>query len=200
MTTLTKTDKGVFVTGPVQLEGYQAILAKSKFGYSLSALFPESWEDQLEDDRELSLKWAESRLKNPKRSVLKPTPWESTDAHPGFLKVKMSWNDENRPQVVDTDNVPVDDPGIPLYSGAVVRLIFKQKPYILKDGETFGTSLKCQGVQIISLKNSAGTDSGDLTEEDIANLFTVDQAHGLDAEEAEFSRKAALETDEDSDF
>ena len=31
---------------------------------------------RLESDRSDTLKWAESKLKNPKRSVLKPEPWE----------------------------------------------------------------------------------------------------------------------------
>ena len=61
---------------PVVLEGYQAVLKPSKFGYSLSALLDSQTISLLEDDRKETLKWAESKLKNPKRSVLKPEPWE----------------------------------------------------------------------------------------------------------------------------
>jgi len=61
---------------PVVLEGYQAVLKPSKFGYSLAALVDQSMVDVLEDDRVESLKWAETKLKNPKRSTLKPEPWE----------------------------------------------------------------------------------------------------------------------------
>jgi hypothetical protein len=76
----------------------------------------------------------------------------------------------------------VDDPGIPLYSGSIVRLAFKQKPYILKDGVTYGTSLKLVGVQIVSLRNNAGTDSGDMTEEEVTNLFKMEEVNGMPPE------------------
>ena len=61
---------------PVILEGYQAVLKPSKFGYSLSAIVDSEIVDALETDREESLQWAQGKLKNPKRSVLKPEPWE----------------------------------------------------------------------------------------------------------------------------
>ena len=48
----------------------------SKFGYSLNAIVDQDMVDQLETDRPGSLAWAESKLKNPKRSTLKPEPWE----------------------------------------------------------------------------------------------------------------------------
>ena len=60
---------------PVILEGYQAVLKPSKFGYSLSAIVDEPLINDLTHDRQESLKWAESKLKNPKRSTLKPEPW-----------------------------------------------------------------------------------------------------------------------------
>jgi hypothetical protein len=180
--TVTLNDKGVFLTGPVILEGYQAILKPSKFGYSLTALLPEAAEEILDEDRERSLKWAESKLKNPKRSTLRPEPWEPIEAFPGKLKVKFSWNEEYKPYVLDTEGVTVDDPGIPLYSGSIVRLAFKQKPYILKDGVTYGTSLKLVGVQIVSLRNNAGTDSGDMTEEEVTNLFKMEEVNGMPPE------------------
>ena len=61
---------------PVILEGYQAVMKPSKFGYSLSAIIDGSMVESLEDDRSNSIEWAQSKLKNPKRSVLKPEPWE----------------------------------------------------------------------------------------------------------------------------
>ena len=60
---------------PVVLEGYQAVLKPSKFGYSLSTVIPEDMITALEADRAENVKWAESKLKNPKRSVL-AEPWE----------------------------------------------------------------------------------------------------------------------------
>ena len=94
----------------------------------------------LDEDRTESLEWAESKLKNPKRSVLKPEPWEEVSE--GQFKIKFSWNEENRPPVVDTEGTPVTDGNTPMYSGSRVKLAFYQKPYILKDGVTYGTSLK----------------------------------------------------------
>ena len=56
--------RNTFVTPePVVLEGYQAVMTPSKFGYSLGALVDESMVEALEDDRTESLKWAESKLK-----------------------------------------------------------------------------------------------------------------------------------------
>ena len=61
---------------PVTLEGYQAILRPSKFGYSLKAVVGQEMVDALETERADCLKWAESKLKNPKRSTCRPEPWE----------------------------------------------------------------------------------------------------------------------------
>ena len=154
---------------PVILEGFQAVLKPSKFGYSLSAVVDQSMADSLESDRTESLKWAESKLKNPKRSTLKPEPWE--EVAEGQYKIKFSWNEENRPPVVDTEGTQITDEATPLYSGSKVKLAFYQKPYILRDGVTYGTSLKLVGVQVVSLNSEAGVDTGDMDTEDVAALF-----------------------------
>ena len=154
---------------PVILEGYQAVLKPSKFGYSLATTVDEDMVNRLEEDRAESLKWAESKLKNPKRSTLKPEPWEEVSE--GQYKIKFSWNEETRPPVVDTEGTPVTDPNTPIYSGSKVKLAFYQKPYILRDGVTYGTSLKLVGVQIVALNSSAGVDTGDMATEDVAALF-----------------------------
>ena len=62
--TIHKTDK------PVTLEGFQAVLAPSKFGYSLAAIVDEDVVNKLDTERKEVLKWAESKLKNPKTSTL----------------------------------------------------------------------------------------------------------------------------------
>ena len=46
-------------TDSVPLEGFQAILAPSKFGYSLAAIVDEKTIDTLEAERAEVLKWAE---------------------------------------------------------------------------------------------------------------------------------------------
>ena len=163
--------KNVFKTDePVILEGYQAILKPSKFGYSLATLVGDELIEKLEADRAELVKWCESKLKNPKRSVAKPEPWEEVTE--GSYKVKFSWNEENRPPVVDTEGTPITDERTPIYSGSKVKVAFYQKPYILKDGVTYGTSLKCLGVQVVSLNGGeAGIDSGDMDAADVAALF-----------------------------
>lgn len=161
--TIHKTDK------PVTLEGFQAILAPSKFGYSLSAVVDETVVDTLEEERGEQLKWAESKLKNPKRSTLKPTPWEEVSE--GKYKLKFSWNEENRPPVVDTEGTILNDAKTPLYGGSTVKLGFYQKPYILRDGVTYGSSLKLVGVQVVSVNGQAGVDTGDLDANEVAELF-----------------------------
>ena len=162
-------NKNVHVTDEVTLEGFQAVLEPGKFGYSLSAVVDSSVVDTLETERADVLKWAESKLKNPKRATLKPTPWE--EVAEGKYKLKFSWNEERKPPVVDTEGSPVTDTKLPLYGGSTVKLGFYQKPYILKDGVTYGSSLKLVGVQIVSVKGDAGVDTGDLDQNEVAELF-----------------------------
>ena len=119
---------------PVTLEGYQAILKPSKFGYSLKAIVGEDLVNKLEEERTDCLKWAESKLKNPRRATLKPTPWEEVSE--GKFTIKFSWSDEKRPPIVDTEGTPVKDMDTPVYAGSKVKLGFTQKPYILRDVET----------------------------------------------------------------
>lgn len=154
---------------PVVLEGYQAVLKPSKFGYSLAAIVGEDMIDALENDRNESIQWAQTKLKNPKRSTLKPEPWEEVSE--GKYKIKFSWNEETKPPVVDTEGTHITDEDTPMYSGSRVKLAFYQKPYILRDGVTYGTSLKLVGVQLVSLNSAAGVDTGDMNADDVAALF-----------------------------
>ena len=154
---------------PVTLEGFQAILAPSKFGYSLSAVVDTDVVDKLDTERAEVLKWAEGKLNNPKRSTLKPEPWEEVSKDK--YKIKFSWNEENRPPVVDTEGTQLTDTNIPLYAGSTVKLGFYQKPYILRDGVTYGSSLKLVGVQVVSVKGEAGVDTGDMDVSAVAELF-----------------------------
>jgi len=177
---------------PVLLEGYQAILKPSKFGYSLSAIVDQKLIERLEDDRNDSIKWAESKLKNPKRSTLKPEPWEEVSE--GKYKVKFSWNEDTRPPVVDTEGTPITDDTTPVYSGSTVKLAFRQKPYILRDGVTYGTSLKLVGIQLVTINGGAGVDTGDLGETEVAALFG--QTKGFKASEPNVTATPAVEVDD----
>ena len=174
--------RNVHVTQEVTLDGYQAILEPGKFGYSLAAVVNKDVVDELETERTDVLKWAESKLKNPKRSTLKPTPWE--EVAEGKYKLKFSWNEEKRPPVVDSEGTPVTDTKTPLYGGSTVKLGFYQKPYILRDGVTYGSSLKLVGVQVIELnKEAAGVDTGELNETEVANLFGKSEGFKASASE-----------------
>ena len=144
-------------------------MAPSKFGYSLAAIVGEDVINKLESERTDVLKWCESKLKNPKRSSCKPEPWE--EVAEGKYKIKFSWNEDNRPPVVDTEGTTVTDTKTPLYAGSTVKLGFYQKPYILRDGVTYGSSLKLVGVQVVSVKGDAGVDTGDLDADAVAELF-----------------------------
>ena len=57
------------------------------------------------------------------------------------------------------------------FEGSTVKLAFYQKPYILKDGFTYGTSLKLVGVQVATVNSKAGVDTGDMSPENVAELF-----------------------------
>jgi hypothetical protein len=191
--TIHKTEK------PVTLEGFQAVLAPSKFGYSLAAIVDDEVIDKLETERAEVLKWAESKLKNPKRSTLKPEPWEEVSK--GKYKIKFSWNEDNRPPVVDTEGTQVTDTKTPLYAGSTVKLGFYQKPYILRDGVTYGSSLKLVGVQVVSVKGEAGVDTGDLGANEVAELFgTTAGFKTADPNVIADTTPCSVEDDEDDDF
>ena len=184
-------------TNPVTLDGFQAVLAPSKFGYSLSAIVCEDIINTLEKERTEVLKWAESKLKNPKRSTLKPEPWEEVSE--GKYKVKFSWNEDNRPPVVDTEGTLINDAKTPLYGGSTVKLGFYQKPYILRDGVTYGSSLKLVGVQVVSVKSEAGVDTGDLDANEVAELFG--KTSGVKTSDPNVTTTTNDETqDEEEDF
>jgi len=178
---------------PVTLEGFQAVLAPSKFGYSLSAIVGNDIIDKLETERADVLKWAESKLKNPKRSTLKPEPWE--EVSDGKYKLKFSWSEDKRPPVVDTEGVPVTDAKTPLYAGSTVKLGFYQKPYILRDGVTYGSSVKLVGVQVVSIKGEAGVDTGDLDANEVAELFGT--TSGFKTSDPNVTPAATIDEEED---
>ena len=112
---------------PVILDGFQAVMKPSQYGYSLTAILDESYIPGLEDDREQSVKWAESKLKNPKRSTLKPEPWE--EVAEGKYKVKFSWNENNKPPVVDTEGTHITDENLPVYGSTCQTRILPKALY-----------------------------------------------------------------------
>ena len=78
---------------------------------------------------------------------------------------------DKRPGVVDTEGTPVTDAKTPLYGGSTVKLGFFQKPYILRDGVTYGSSLKLLGVQVVAVGEGAAVDTDSMNEEQVADMF-----------------------------
>ena len=154
---------------PVKLEGFNAVLKPSQFGYSLKAVVGDDMIKTLETERVDQLEWCKSKLKNPKRSKENFTPWE--ELSDGKYTIKFSWGEDNKPPVYDTEGTLVTDSNIPLYEGSAVKLAFYQKPYLLRDGVTYGTSLKLTGVQIVTVNSKAGVDTGDASDADVKELF-----------------------------
>ena len=188
--------KNVHVTDAIKLEGFQAILEPGKFGYSLAAIVGDSIIDALETERQAVLKWAESKLKNPKRATLKPTPWE--EVADGKYKIKFSWGEDKKPPVVDTEGSPVTDAKTPIYGGSTVKLGFFQKPYILKDGVTYGSSLKLVGVQVVEIAGSAaGVDADSMDDKEVADLFGKTEGFVAKATAPEPADSDSIEEEED---
>ena len=73
--------------------------------------------------------------------------------------------------MVDTEGTPINDANTPVYAGSTVKLGFIQKPYLLRDGISYGTSLKLSGVQLVTIQGGAGVDTGDLDQAGVAELF-----------------------------
>ena len=190
--------KNVHVTNEVKLEGFQAVLEPGKFGYSLSAVVDDKLIDTLENERVEVLKWAESKLKNPKRSTCKPTPWE--EVADGKYKIKFSWGEDRKPPVVDTEGTPLTDTKTPLYGGSTVKLGFFQKPYILRDGVTYGSSLKLLGVQIVAVGEGAAVDTDSMDEADVADMFGTTKGFVATATDTGRNPETTQIDEEEEDF
>ncbi len=153
---------------PVMLEGFQAVMKPSQYGFCLSAILDQGVIDVLEEERVGALKWAKSKLKNPRKATLKPEPWEEVSE--GKYKVVFRWKEGQCPPIVDTEGVQITDVNIPIYSGSQMKLAFYQKPYTMPDG-SYGTTMKMIAAQLVALSADAAVDVGDMTPDDVSNLF-----------------------------
>ena len=154
---------------PVKLTGFNAILKPSKFGYTLRAVVGEDIINKLDEERQEGLQWAQGKLTcKPNRATCKPTPWE--EVYPGKYVIKFSWKEESKPPIVDCEGTLITDENLPVYEGSEVKIGFTQKAYLLRDGTTYGTSLKLSGVQIVKVQEGASL-GGDLDEKGVASLF-----------------------------
>ena len=129
---------------------------------------------------------------------LKPTPWE--EVAEGKYKIKFSWGEDKSPGVVDTEGTPVTDKKTPLYGGSTVKLGFFQKPYILRDGVTYGSSLKLLGVQVVAVGEGAAVDTDSMDDEAVADLFGKTEGFTATAIKPEPRVIDPLDDQEDEDF
>lgn len=185
--------KTIVTQTPVRLEGYQAVFQPSKYGnLNLACIVDETVVEQLEATRSELLEWCKSKVKNPRRSVCKPEPWEEVSQ--GMYQVKFKWSPDSPVPIVDSEGTPITEE-IPLYSGSLVKVAFRQKPYTLPD-DSYGTSLKLQAIQVIQASGSAGVDGGDLDATEAAALFG--QTKGFKANEPNVTPTTT--TDDSDDF
>ncbi len=82
-----------YKTDTVLLEGFQAILKASEYGYSMSiAVEDAAMIEKLEEERADELKYQESKLKNPRRKTVNPEPWE--EVANGKYILKFRWDEK----------------------------------------------------------------------------------------------------------
>tara|TARA_Y100001963_G_scaffold156333_1_gene249649 strand:- start:2772 stop:3347 length:576 start_codon:yes stop_codon:yes gene_type:complete len=128
---------------------------------------------QAEQDREELLKWAKSKVDNPKRMALNPPKWDES----GLVKYSYL-GDTRRPEpiFVDTNGDPVEKSVLKnVRRGTKVKLIVQQTPYTKP---SLGTTLKVLGVQIIELSTGSGAvDSGDLSVDDVNQIFGTTEGY-----------------------
>lgn len=184
---------------PVILDGFQAILKPSEYGYTLNAVITDvSLIEALDAERETLIEGVKTKLKNPKRAVQKPEPWE--EVAEGQYRIKFGWDAKSLPTIIDSEGTLVTDDRLPLYSGSKVRLAFSQKAYVLKDGITYGTSVKLSGIQIISLASNPGV--AKLSESEASDLFGTYEG-GFSADDvppADVAEEGGEEDTQDEEF
>jgi len=176
---------------PVVLDGFQAILKPSEYGFGAQIAVGQELIDQLIADREKLLSDLTSKVdaKKLKRMVLKPVPWE--DIAEGTYRLKFSWDAKKKPVVIDSMGTVLDDPSIKLYNGSLVKASFYQKGYQMPD--SYGSTLKILGLQVIEISDGSprlsadnamdmfGTHGGGFVAEDVMDAELAEEA-GADSE------------------
>ena len=115
-----------------------------------------------------------------------------------LVSQSRSWGEDKKPPVVDTEGTPVTDAKTPIYGGSTVKLGFFQKPYILKDGVTYGSSLKLVGVQVVEIAGSAaGVDADSMDDKEVADLFGKTKGFVAKATTPESADEDSIEEEED---
>jgi hypothetical protein len=150
------------------LEGYiNALKPAGKFNNcTISFRIPAEELPKFDACYEQCIAWGKNKMAG-KRCTEELPKWQED----GSVKVSYG-GEEGAPMFpwVDTDGVPVDI-DTPVWKGTVVRLIIDLKPYVF--GTKVGCSFKVKGAQVLKLVGAGGSDSGDLSTEDVAGLFGV---------------------------
>jgi hypothetical protein len=156
---------------------------------TLSFIMPPDVVSKAESDREELLTWAKTKVDNPKRVAVNPPKWDDE----GLVKYSFG-GDTPRPApvFVDTNGDPLpEEVRRSVARGTKVRVIADQTPYTKP---AMGTTIKVKGIQVVELVTMNGaSDSGDLSVQDIADLFgktsgfTADSPNVRDARPTEAS-------------
>ena len=148
------------------LEGYvNALKPSGKFNNCcFSARLSKEDMAKFDEVYERAMAWGHNRLSG-KRCTEELPKWDESGAF------KYSYGGEsNNPMFpwVDTDGQPIDL-DTPIWKGTNVRLIIDLKPYTM--ATKIGLSFKVRGAQVLKLVGPGGSDSGDLSAEDVASIF-----------------------------
>ena len=130
--------------------------------------------EQVEADYEGLMDWAKSKVPNPNRVSINARKWDED----GLVKYSFG-GDTSRPDLVfvDTDGQILDTATRKsIRKGTKVRLICDQKPYTKP---SVGTTIKVLGVQVIELVAGAVSDSGEMSAEDIVEMFAKEPVAGF---------------------
>lgn len=148
------------------LEGYiNALKPSGKFNNcTISFRIPDDELPKFDACYEQCIAWGKSKIQG-KRFTEELPKWQED----GFVKFSYG-SEDGHPMFpwIDTDGVPVAI-DTPIWKGTVVRLIIDLKPYVF--GTKIGCSFKVRGAQVVKLVSNGGSDSGDLSTEDIATVF-----------------------------
>lgn len=148
------------------LEGYiNALKPAGKFNNCcISFRIPEKDLTKFDSCYEQCIAWGRNKMQG-KRFTEELPKWQED----GLVKISYG-GEEGAPMFswVDTDGIPIDI-DTPVWKGTQVRLIIDLKPYVF--GTKVGCSFKVRGAQVIKLVSGGGSDSGDLSTDDVAAIF-----------------------------
>ena len=129
----------------IKLDGYQAITKPSpKYGSHTLVGEVTGVVPGLAEAIDSALEWCSKTLQGKnQRAGTKRAPTIEAG------KLKVNWKPEQCPglKIVDGAKQPID-PRTPIYSGAVINLVVRVKPWIMPNGD-YGCSLRPEVIQVL---------------------------------------------------